>query len=221
MGAEDAEEVIRVLLVDDHPLVRAGLRALLDATEDIRVVGEAAGGEQAAPLAADLVPDVVLMDMSMPGVGGPEATRAVLEVRPGVPVVMLTAAESPTAVGEAVAAGAIGYLLKDSAPDVILEGVRAAARGEAPFDPRTVRALLPTRAPAGPILPGREEDVLRLIAAGLSNKQIGARLGIAERTVKAHAGSVFRRIGVADRVSAALWAREHLPPARPDASRGY
>ena len=201
---------MRVLLVDDHALVRSGLRAVLGTTDDCEVVGEAATGEEAVALVPTLRPDVVVMDLSMPGAGGVEATRQVRAVSPSTRVLVLTTFSDDHRVRAALAAGATGYLLKDAAPDDVVTAVRAAARDEAPIDSRVARALLPG-APAdrGPELPPRERDVLVRIARGLSNRQIATELGIAERTVKVHVGSLFRRIGVADRTSAALWARDH------------
>jgi DNA-binding NarL/FixJ family response regulator len=209
--------MIRVLLVDDHALVRAGLAALLDATDDLTVVGEAADGEQAVELALNTTPDVVLMDLSMPGMDGIAATRAVLAELPDTQVLVLTSFSDRDRVRDALAAGAIGYLLKDSTPQAVIAGIRAAAENGSPIDPRVARALLTDRAAGGgsigPALSPRELEVLRLVAKGLANKQIGRSLGISERTVKVHLGNVFRRIGVGDRTSAALWAREHLGPA--------
>jgi DNA-binding NarL/FixJ family response regulator len=206
--------MIRVLLADDHKLVRAGLAALLDSTDDLSVVGEAENGRRAVELAAELLPDVILMDLSMPVMDGVEATREVIRGRPESIVVVLTSFSDQTRVSDALRAGAVGYLLKDSDPRDLLAAVRSAAEGHAPLDPRVARALLPNTEPASPAegLSVRETQVLRLVAIGLANKQIGRRLGISERTVKAHLGRVFRQIGVADRTSAALWAREHLDP---------
>ncbi|WP_111768583.1 response regulator [Nakamurella deserti] len=205
----------RVLLVDDHPLVRAGLAALISGAPDLEVVAEAPGGESAADVAAEHRPDVVLMDLSMPGVDGVEATRRVLAVRPATRVVVLTSFSDTARVTEALRAGAIGYLLKDSDPAQLLSAIRSAARGHAPLDPRIATALLPTAAvPLSEQLSARERQVLVLLTRGLSNRQIGRDLGIAERTVKVHVGSLFRRLGVADRTSAAMWARDHLPDAR-------
>lgn len=205
---------IRVLLVDDHPLVRTGLRALIEsAATDIEVVGEAADGN-AAVSAADsgVPPDVVLMDLSMPGTDGVAATRDLMTAGFEGAVVVLTSFSDRGRVADALAAGAVGYLLKDSEPGDVLAAIRATAAGHAPLDPRVARVLLPDarRAGAEPGLSVRETEVLGLVAQGLANKQIARRLGISERTVKVHLGSVFRRIGVADRTSAALWAREHL-----------
>ncbi len=202
-----------VLLVDDHAMVRAGLAALLGATDDLRVVGQAHDGAEAVELAAVFRPDVVLMDLSMPVMDGVEATRRVLAAEPATKVVVLTSFSDAAKVTDALAAGAIGYLLKDCEPEQLLAGVRAAADGHAPLDPKVAKVLLPSARPTRPeeSLSARELQVLRLVARGLANKQIGRQLGISERTVKAHLGQVFRQLGVMDRTSAALWARDHLP----------
>jgi DNA-binding NarL/FixJ family response regulator len=210
-GAAVSESRVGVLLVDDHPMVRAGLTGLIDATDDLRVVGEASDGEAAVASVRELAPRVVLMDISMPGVDGIAATRRLFEEGYAGAVVVLTSFSDRERVVEALAAGAVGYLLKDSEPADVLAAIRAAAEGHAPLDPRVAGALLPTRWDApGADLSAREREVLLLVADGLANKQIATRLGIAERTVKVHLGNVFRRIGVADRTSAALWARDHL-----------
>ena len=204
--------MIRVLVVDDHRLVRAGLVTLLAAAGDIEVVGEAADGQQAVEAARKTEPDVVLMDLSMPVLDGISATRLLLVDQPEARVVALTSFSEQQRVSDMLAAGAVGYLLKDSAPDELLAGVRAAAQGHSPLDPRIAGVLLPANRPApADLLSVREQEVLRLTANGLANKQIGRALGISERTVKVHLGNVFRRIGVSDRTSAAMWAREHLP----------
>jgi DNA-binding NarL/FixJ family response regulator len=204
--------MIRVLVVDDHRLVRAGLITLLEAAGDIEVAGEAADGRQALEAARAVAPDVVLMDLSMPVLDGVAATRLLLQEQPQARVVALTSFSDRQRVNDVLAAGAIGYLLKDSRPDELLAAVRSAAEGHAPLDPRVAGALLPGREPpAAELLSEREKQVLRLAAAGLANKQIARRLGISESTVKVHIGNIFRQIGVRDRTSAALWAREHLP----------
>ena len=202
---------VRVLVVDDHPLVRSGLVGLLASADDLEVVGEAADGAEALDRARETAPDVVLMDLSMPVVDGVEATRRLTTELPEVRVVVLTSFSDQSRVAAALSAGAVGYLLKDSQPGELLTAVRRAAEGHAPIDARVASALLPGRRRPGPddTLSPREREVLALIGQGLANKQIARRLGITERTVKAHAGSVFRRIGVSDRTSAALWLRDH------------
>jgi DNA-binding NarL/FixJ family response regulator len=204
-------ERVSVLLVDDHALVRAGLAALLEASGSVWVVGQCADGGGAADAVSRLEPDVVLMDLSMPGMDGIAATRAVLAARAGTPVVILTSfAEQPRVRG-AIEAGASGFLLKDSEPEALVAGVLAAARGEAPLDPRVTKALLPAAGHSeSERLSPREREVLVLVSQGMANKQVARALGIAERTVKVHLNSVFRQIGVSDRTSAALWARENL-----------
>jgi DNA-binding NarL/FixJ family response regulator len=203
--------MIRVLLVDDHRLVRVGLTSLLGGAADVEVVGEAADGAHALKVAAEVEADVVLMDLSMPVMDGVDATRALLAEHPQLRVVILTSFSDRGRVRDALAAGAIGYVLKDCTPEELLAALRSAAQGHAPLDPRVAGALLPS--PSSPVdeLSERELQVLRLASQGMANKQIGRVLGIAERTVKVHLGNVFRRIGVGDRTSAALWAREHLP----------
>ncbi|WP_420363867.1 response regulator transcription factor [Curtobacterium aetherium] len=207
--------MVRVLLVDDHALVRGGLRAVLDTTDDCTVVGEAATGEEAVDRALALRPDVVVMDLSMPGAGGVAATAVLHERLPTARVLVLTTFSDDGRVRAALGAGATGYLLKDATPDDVVRAVRAAARDEVPIDPRVARGLLPGRptrpadTASGPVLPPREREVLVRLARGLSNRQIASELGIAERTVKVHVGSVFRRLGVSDRTTAALWARDH------------
>ena len=208
--------MITVLLVDDHPMVRAGLTNLIATTEDLKVVSEAADGLQAVKLAGQLRPDVVLMDLSMPGMDGVEATRGILRDHPEIRVVVLTSFADKARVSDALAAGAVGYLLKDCDPGEVLTAIRWASQGHAPLDPRVAGALLPSPTPpAADTLSARELQVLRLLSEGLANKQIGRTLGISERTVKVHVGNVFRRIGVTDRASAAMWARDHVSAEGP------
>ena len=203
--------MIDVLLVDDHALMRAGLRALIDDADDMRVVGAAADGAAALELARKLNPDVVLMDLSMPGLDGAEATRRMTAELPDVQVLVLTSFADGETVVRALDAGAAGYLLKDAEPASLVEAVRAVASGQSPLDPRVARTYLSTRrVTAGPELTDREREVLSLVGMGLANKQIARRLGIREGTVKAHLTRVFQQIGVHDRTAAALWAREHL-----------
>ncbi len=202
---------IRVVLVDDHRLVRAGLRGIIDATVDLSVVGEAADGREAVDIVLAADPDLVLMDLSMPGVDGIEGIGLLREAGLPVPVVVLTSFVEHDRVNAALGAGAVGYLLKDSDPRDVLEAIRSAAAGHAPLDPRVARALLPSAKPVDPAaaLSAREREVLVLVAQGMANKQIARQLGISERTVKAHLGNVFRHLGVSDRTSAALWARDN------------
>ena len=208
--------MIRVVVVDDHGLVRAGLINLLASAVDIDVVGEASDGQQALEVVGAVNPDVVLMDLSMPVLDGVAATRALIAADPALAVVALTSFSDRAQVQAALAAGAVGYLLKDCAPPELLAAVRAAAAGHAPLDPRIAGLLLPARTPdPRSLLSDRETEVLTLATAGLANKQIGRRLGISEATVKAHLGNVFRRIGVTDRTSAAMWARDHLSSPGP------
>jgi len=157
------------------------------------------------------------MDLSMPVLDGVEATRRLLADNPSAKVVVLTSFSDQPRVADALAAGAVGYLLKDCEPRDLMAAVRAAAQGHAPLDPRVARALLPTGRPTRPAdeLSAREQQVLRLVTKGLANKQIARYLGISESTVKAHISNVFRTIGVTDRTSAAVWARDHLPDRPP------
>lgn len=208
--------MIRVVLVDDHGMVRAGLSQLLDGDSGIQVVGAASDGAEAVDLVQTQVPDVVLMDLQMPGTDGVTATRLIHELVPTAQVVILTSFSDRERIVGALDAGAIGYLLKDAEPEEILAAVRAAARGESPLHPRAARELLAARSdPHAPRdvgrvdLSPREIEVLSLVRQGLANKQIARRLGISERTVKAHLTSCFQRIGVADRTQAALWAERN------------
>jgi DNA-binding NarL/FixJ family response regulator len=202
--------MISVLVAEDHSVMRGGLLELFSLADDLEVVGTAADGAQAIERARELRPDVVLMDISMPGVDGISATAAILEGEPETRVVMLTAFSDRDRVVAALDAGAIGYLLKDSDPGEVLDAIRAAAGGDAPLAPRAARELLATRAEEQRAeLSKREREVLTLVAEGLPNKLIARRLEISEKTVKTHLTSVFQRIGVSDRTQAALWARRH------------
>ena len=202
--------MIRVLIADDHPFPRAGLERLLGSAPDIEVVGSAANGAEAVALAAECLPDVVLMDIEMPELDGIEGTRRILAAQPDVHIVILTSFSDRERIFDALDAGAIGYLLKDAETDELFRAVRAAARGEAPLAPKVAAAVLDARADRNEAdLTPRERDVLALVGAGLPNKLIARDLGIAERTVKTHLTRVFHAIGVSDRTQAALWAREH------------
>ncbi len=207
--------MIRVLLVDDHKLVRAGLQSLIESTDDLTVVGAASDGAEAVELVGALAPDLVLMDLSMPGVDGIEATRRIAAAHPDVQVLVLTSFSDGERVRRALDAGAVGYLLKDADPQDLLDGVRAVVRGESPLDPRAARAMLQTRPTTrGDDLTEREREVLELITQGMANKQIARALNISDSTVKAHVGSIFQRIGVADRTSAAIWAERNARAPR-------
>lgn len=195
----------RVLLVDDHHILRLSLSRLLDAGEDIEVVGSAGDGDEAFDLVEQTQPDVILMDLSMPRVDGVEATRRIVATGSPARVVVLTSFSDRERIVDALEAGAIGYLLKDAEPGDVLRGVRAAANGDWPLDPRATRLLLAGGEGAKrPQLSCREQQVLDLIADGLPNKLIARRLGISERTVKAHLTRIYEQLGVHDRTQAAL-----------------
>jgi DNA-binding NarL/FixJ family response regulator len=202
--------VIRVQLVEDHMLVREGLLRLLEKAEDIEIAAIAEDGEQAILLDQHTKADVLLMDLSMPGCGGIEATRQIIKERDDAKIVMLTAHTDRVNVLAALDAGAVGYLAKDMPAHALIDGVRAAAGGASPIDPRAATYLLQTRATkSSPALTGRETEVLGLLSAGKANKQIARELGISDKTVKAHLTRVFAQLGVSDRTQAALWAHEH------------
>ena len=203
--------MIRVLIADDHGVLRTGLEHLLSRSDDIEVVGTAENGKIALARAIETRPDVILMDLRMPEVDGIEATGAIMSELPSTRVVVLTSFSDREGILAALDAGAVGYLLKDSEPDDILHGIRAASRGESPLAPKAASAVLEARAATRPTdhLTAREREVLVLVASGLSNKQIARRLGISEKTVKSHLTSVFDRVGAADRTQAALWAQRH------------
>jgi DNA-binding NarL/FixJ family response regulator len=203
------------LVVDDHVIVRSGLEQLLATADDIEIVATAADGEAALASLAEHDPDVVLMDLSMPGMDGVEATRRITSEHPGRRVLVLTSYSDRSRIMDALAAGADGYLLKHAEPDEIVLAIRSVHEGGSPLDPKAARVLLEARraADTSTALTDREVEVLRLVQAGLSNKQIGRKLGIRERTVKAHLTRIFQRLGVADRTQAALWASRNLGDA--------
>jgi len=208
--------VIRVLIADDHGVIRDGLGRLIAALPDMEVVATASDGEEAVAQARAAEPDVILMDLDMPRLDGIEATRRVLAERPRTAVLVLTSFSDRPRIMGALEAGASGYLLKDVAADEVAEGIRSAARGESPLDPRAARTVLTARSEPDPLqaLSDREREVLKLLLEGLPNKLIARRLDITEKTVKSHLTRVFREIGVTDRTQAALWAERHgLGPA--------
>jgi len=203
--------MIRLLIADDHAVVREGLQRLVATFEGVELVGAAANGQEAVDRCRAAEPDVLLMDIEMPVLDGIAATRAIAAAQPDVAVVVLTSFSDRDQILQALDAGAVGYLLKDAEPDEIAKAVRAAARGEAPLDPRAGRALLSARSASSPLdgLSEREREVLRLVAQGRPNKLIARELSISEKTVKTHLTSVFRTIGVTDRTQAALWAERN------------
>jgi DNA-binding NarL/FixJ family response regulator len=210
------ERTIRVLIADDHAVVREGLRAVLGSESDMEVVGEAATGKEVVEQAAELRPDVILMDIQMPGINGVEATRRILEANPDLGVVVLTMFEDDDSVFSAMRAGARGYVLKGAPPSEILKVLRAVAGGEAYFGPEIAKRLMDFFAapkPASPTeafpeLTSREVEILDLIAQGHSNAKIAAHLFISHKTVGNHISHIFTKLQVADRAHAIIRARE-------------
>ena len=205
--------MIRVLIADDHAVVRQGLRTFLDLQEDVEVVGEATDGEEAVVEAARVHPDVVLMDLVMPRVDGVEAIRRIREASPATRVLVLTSFTEDDKVCPAVRAGAAGYLLKDVQPRALVEAIRTVHGGEALLHPTVAARLMQEFAEEEPrdLLTERELEVIRLIAHGRSNKAIALELGLAEKTVKTHVSNILGKLHVADRTQAALYAvRERL-----------
>lgn len=205
-------DLIRVLMVDDHAIVRRGMRAYLATQSDIELVGEAESGEQAARMVQDLAPDVAFVDLLMPGIDGVETTRRIKEVSPTTQVIILTSHHRDEHVFPAIRAGALSYLLKEVGPEELVLAVRRAARGEAMLDPRVaarvveeVRGALGER-PGVFDLTEREMEVLRLIAEAHDNRRIAAGLGISEKTVKRHVSNILGKLHLADRTEAAVYA---------------
>ena len=205
---------IRVLLVDDHVIVREGLRTLLSEEPGIEVVGEAGDGGESVRLAAVLHPDVILMDLVMPGMDGIQAMQDIRAVSPSSRVLVLTSFGDDRRVRDAIQAGAIGYLLKDVLKTDLRQAIRAAAQGQPTLHPEAQRLLMrhmtmpATHSPLNDLTP-RERDVLRLIARGQSNKEIAATLRVTEGTVKGHVSAILGKLSVADRTQAALYAVRH------------
>jgi NarL family two-component system response regulator LiaR len=204
-------ERIRILLVDDHAVVREGLRAFLELQEEFEVVGEAGDGAEGVREAERVRPDVILMDLVMPGLDGVDAMRALRESLPEARVIVLTSFSEDDRLLPAIQAGAAGYLLKDTQPTELARAVRAAHAGEAVLDPAVAARLVDAIAGDSPGEPGerltpRERQVLELIAKGRPNKLIARELEISEKTVKAHVGRVLEKLGVSDRTQAALYA---------------
>lgn len=206
---------IRILLADDHKVVRQGLRMFLGMDEDIEIVGEAADGQEAIDQARALNPDVILMDLLMPEVSGIQAIAEIRKRMPEVEVIALTSVLEDRAVYDAMRAGAIGYLLKDTEPEELSAAIRAAAAGQVQLSPRVAARLMQeVRPPDNPeTLTDREMEVLRLLAQGLSNRAIGESLVIGEKTVKTHVSSILAKLGVPSRTQAALYAiRQGMAP---------
>jgi DNA-binding NarL/FixJ family response regulator len=199
--------MIRVALADDHGILRDGLASVIAAQPDMEVVATAANGAEAVAICRSLAPDVVLMDLEMPVMDGIEATRRIVAEAPGTAVLVLTSFSDRQRITGALDAGAIGYLLKDASADEVVRGVRIAAEGGSPLDPQAARSLLEAKSAPDPLagISPREREVLALLLDGMPNKLIARRLGISEKTVKSHLTSIFRRIGVNDRVQAILW----------------
>jgi NarL family two-component system response regulator LiaR len=203
---------ITVLIVDDHAVVRSGIRTYLQTTPDLEVIGEAENGAQAIQLVEKLVPDVALVDLLMPGMDGVEATRAIRSQSPHTQVIIFTSYHEDSNIFPAIRAGALSYLLKDALPDEIAEAIRKAARGEAILDSRVaariVRDIHQGVDNENPflVLSERELEVLRLVATGASNQEIAARLVISESTVKSHVGNILSKLQLADRAQAAVYA---------------
>ncbi len=212
-------EPISVLLIDDHRVVRQGLRDFLELQDDIEVVGEAGSGEEGVKAVQDKLPDVVLMDMVLPGIDGVEATRRVKAASPSTQVIVLTSFADDNKVFPAIKAGAISYLLKDVQPEELAKAIRAAQRNEAVLHPEVAAKLMQEFNAPRPAensaeqLTEREMDVLRLIARGKSNKEIADTLIISEKTVKTHVSNILSKLHLADRTQAAIYAlRQRLVP---------
>jgi DNA-binding NarL/FixJ family response regulator len=207
--------MIRIVIADDHAMVRAGLSQLLGSFDDLEVVGTASDGSEAVQVVGELLPDLVLMDLSMPVMDGIEATAAVKQQYPDTHVVVLTTFQEPRQVAAALSAGASGYLVKDVEPEVLVAGIRAAVQGGAPLSPSVAAGLLRGSNQMSMVSPSsltpRELEILQLIVDGHTNQQIARTLGISEKTVKTHCSRLFQRLGVSDRTQAAVWAMRNLP----------
>ena len=211
---------VRVLIVDDHAIVRKGIRALLSEAGGFEVVGEADNGQTAVLLAQETQPDVILMDLLMPGMDGIEATRQITSRQPATRILVLTSFAADNKVFPAIKAGALGYLLKDSSPDELVRAIRQVQRGEPSLHPTIARKLLQEiarpveREPAPEALTARELEVLQLIAQGLGNQEIADRISVSESTVRAHVSRILGKLHLASRTQAALYAvREGLTDA--------
>lgn len=211
-----ASEPLRILLVDDHPLVRSGLRALLASMPEMRVVGEAPNGEEAIAQAAELQPDIILMDLNMPGINGIEATRRIVQTSPRIGILALTMLEDDASVFAAMRAGARGYLLKGADQVDVLRAISVVAHGEAIFSPSIAQRLMQYFANMQPLLPQsafpdlteREREILGFITQGKSNAEIAEELVLSPKTVSNHVSNIFSKLQVVDRAQAVLRARQ-------------
>jgi DNA-binding NarL/FixJ family response regulator len=209
-------DALRVLIADDHPLFRKGMRALLTATPEIEVVGEAATGQETIELAATLQPEVIIMDLQMPGVNGIEATRQILQVSPHIRILVVTLFEDDEFVFTALRAGARGYILKDAKEEEMVRAIRAVGGGEAIFSPAIATRLMeffatPRTGVSKEIFPAlteREREILQLIARGASNNDIATTLMLSVKTVSNYASNIFSKLQVADRAQAIIRARD-------------
>ncbi len=207
--------IVRILVADDHGLVRAGLRALLNDEANLEVVGEAADGAEAVELACEQAPDLVLMDVSMPGIGGIEATRRLAERRPGTRVLLMTVHEDEGLLQESIRAGASGYIVKRALESELIDAIRAVCEGHIYVHPAMTRALLngtpaapKDEGPVEPLTP-REREVLRWIARGYTNRQIAEEWTISVRTVESHRANLMGKLNLRSRVDVVRYAREH------------
>jgi DNA-binding NarL/FixJ family response regulator len=203
--------MIRVIVADDHGVLRDGLASVIAAQPDMELVATAANGAEAVDLCRSSAPDVVLMDLEMPVMDGIAATKTIVAEAPDTAVLVLTSFSDRRRITGALDAGAVGYLLKDASADDVVRGIRTAAGGGSPLDPRAARSLLDTNSTPDPLagISRREREVLVLLLDGMPNKLIARRLEISEKTVKSHLTSIFRAIGVNDRVQAILWVERH------------
>ncbi len=212
-GQDEGSDAITAVIVDDHSVVRQGVRAFIETQPDITMVGEAASGEEAVRLCAEGAPDVALVDLVMPGMDGVEATRRIKEVSPRTQVIILTSYHEDQHIVPAIRAGALSYLLKDVKPAELVEAVRKAARGEVVLHPRVAAQMMrafqadkTSDAARLAALSTRELEVLRLIAEGLSNAELAEKLCISEKTVKSHVSNILSKLHLADRTQAAVYA---------------
>jgi DNA-binding NarL/FixJ family response regulator len=201
--------LIKVVIADDHPVVRQGLRTFLDLQDDITVVGEASDGAEAVEMVDSLAPDLLLLDLKMPVLDGPGALARLAERGLAVRVLVLTSVSDRMDVAPAMRGGAGGFIYKDIAPGALVQAIRAVASGQVLLAPEAAEAMLATAEPAAGTLTDREREVLKLIAGGRSNREIARSLSVAEKTVKTHVSNVLMKLGVQDRTQAALYAVRH------------